>query len=177
MSHIRKQIRDAVIARLKTDVEAVSDRVFGNRARQVFPGELPCILVYTVQEPAEVSIEAPREYKRNLTLTIEILAKADNGIDDTLDALCETVEASIFSEETFGGLASDTLLADTDFDFFGEGDRLVGAAKITLNTPYYQRLPGDLSGPLDDLDTIHTDIDLPPVDEEFEATDDLDVST
>jgi hypothetical protein len=171
VAHQRKQIRDAIVARLigapdpQTDPEtfatAAGARVFANRAKPLFPSELPAILVYTKNETSQISNEAPREYNRGLVVQIEIVASAlsAGSLDDALDALAEQVETAIFSEETFGGLVTDTILGETEMELLEEGEKPIGAARISLSMPYYQQLPGDLTAALDDFKTMQTDVE------------------
>lgn len=163
MAHLRKGIRDAIVARLAAGNTAAGTRVFSNRAKPLFNSELPCILVYSKTEAVEVSIESPREYKRSLSISLELVttSTSESTMDDDLDAFCEQVETLIFSEETFGGLVSDTILGETEMDLIQEGEKPVGAAKISLTMPYYQQLPGDLSGDLDDFEEMDTTIETP----------------
>lgn len=162
MAHQRKLIRDAVIAKLKAANTSAGQRVYGNRAAQIFPNELPCILVYTKSEASEISIESPREYKRDLVVALELVAQAatEDALDDVLDAFAEQVEAAIFNDETHGGLVSDTFLGETEMDILTEGEKPVGAAKISLTMPYYQQVPAAPATPLDAFETAQTTIQV-----------------
>lgn len=173
MAHQRKLIRDAVVTRLKTGGTMAGQNVFGNRSRPLFPHELPAILVYSRTDAPELSNEAPREYKRTLTLGIECVAAGRNEeeLDDILDEFCAQVESAIFKDETFGGLVSDTLLGDTELDILANGDKPAGGAKILLSAIYYQRLPEDLTGDLDDFKKMGVKVDLPPADGVNELSD------
>lgn len=166
MAHQRKLIRDAVIATLKAGSTAAGQRVFGNRARMILKNELPAILVYTRNEPVEISAESPREFKRSLALSIELIASADDEdtLDDVLDDLAEEVENLLFVDETQGGVATDTILGETEIETAADGEKPVGMAKITLTLPYFQRLPADLTGDLDAFETAHTEMDPAPAD-------------
>lgn len=172
--HQRQLIREAVEARLKGAGTMAGVKVFGNRAAQIFPAELPVILVYTKNEPVDVAIESPREYKRNLVVSIELVASAqkESTLDDTLDAFANQVErAMLNTDETFGGLVTDTLLGDTEIEQISEGEKPVGAVKISFAMPYYQQFPEEPEETLDPFETANTEIDLPPADETIEATD------
>lgn len=173
MAHQRKLIRKAVIQRLKDANTACGQRVFGNRARQIFQNELPCLLVYTQKEPVEISVQGPREYKRSLQVAVEIVAKADDDLDDSIDDIAEQVEAAIFTDETFGDLASDTILGDTDIDIIDDGEKPIGAAKILLTIPYYQRLPELVPADMDDFKTATMVVDVAPGDGQVESTDSI----
>lgn len=181
MAHPRAQIRDAVIAKLKAANTAAGQKVFGNRARPVFPAELPCILVYTKNEPTDISIEAPREYKRSLALAVEIVAKVstdEESLDDVLDDLCRQVEIAMFEDETFGGVASDTILGETEMDLLTEGEKPIGGAKITFTLPYYDQLPAlAATGALVDLNKIDVKINMAPTDAQVDSEDLVPVPT
>lgn len=161
MAHQRKLIRKAVEDALKAANTVAGARVFGNRARQIMPKEIPCILVYTKNETAEVFVESPREYQRHLALSLELVAQAEKeeDLDDVLDDFCEQVERAMFVDETFGKLATDTLLVDTEIEILTEGVNPVGAAKLTFSIPYTQQLPDGLDLTLDDLARIDVKID------------------
>lgn len=166
MAHPRKLIRDAVVERLKAASTSADSRVFANRALPLFKNELPAILVYLSSEPSEISIEAPREYRRNLQLTLELVAQnnSEGGLDDALDELAEQVERVMFEDETFGGLVSDTILGETTAEIIEEGEKPVGAVKISFSMPYFQQIPAEPTYPLDPFKTANTKIDMAPKD-------------
>lgn len=161
MAHQRKQVRDAIVARLIAAATAAGSNVFANRAKPLFVTELPAILVYTKNETVEIANESPREYRRGLVVSLELVATGANeaSVDDALDDLAEEVEAAIFEEETFGGLVTDTILGETEMELLQEGEKPIGAAKIALTMPYYQQLPGEPAVELDAFEKMHTDIE------------------
>lgn len=168
----RNLIRDAVIAKLKS-ADIVGDRVYGNRSRKIFRNECPCILVYTGKENAEIVNESPREYKRSLELAVEVVmatsAEADDGIDDQFDALAVAVEKAVFTDETQGGNCDDTILGDTDLDIIDDGEKPIGAGKITFTMPYYEYIPQVDAEELDDL--TKANVKIGPPEEQNEAKD------
>jgi hypothetical protein len=171
--HQRKQIRDAVIDALKRANTVAGSKVHGSRAVPIFEAELPCILVYTRNETAEISVGAPREYKRSLTLALELVAQADTEavLDDILDAFAKQVEAVMCKDETFGGVASDTVLGETEMDILADGKKPIGGLKITYTMPYYERMPADGVGGLVPFETANVNFDLPEqADDETEDT-------
>ena len=179
MAHQRKLIRAAVETRLKAAGTVASQRVFGNRARQVYPAEMPCIVVYTKSDPAEISAEAPREYKRQLSLVLELVMQAskEETLDDSLDDFCEQVENAIFTDETFGGLVSDTVLSDCEMDILVEGEKPIGGLKITLTMTYYQQLPAAPAATLSDFGKAVVKTNLAPMDGTIDSEDQITVPT
>ena len=155
MSHQRKLIREAMV-QLLTGIEGIGDRVFESRARRLFPEELPAILVYTKSETAEIWVQGAREYKRTMKLAIEVLAKADENVDDTIDDLCQEIEQRIFRKETLDGVTSDVKYSDTDIDFEPDAETPICAARLTFDCEYYTEAPEEQFG-LDDFETAHVE--------------------
>jgi hypothetical protein len=142
MAHHRKLIRAAIVEKLKSKLPSPGDRVFPSRAAPIYKQSSRAILVYTKEEPAQVSIEAPREYERGLVVQLELVASSENEmlLDDVLDDFAEQVEAAIFEDETHGGLVSDTILGDTEIELLSEGEKPIGDLKVSLTMPYHQEL-------------------------------------
>lgn len=173
MAHQRKLIRTAVEDRLKASGIVPAERVFSNRSRELKRNELPAILIYALEEAVEQSCEAPREYKRTLTIAVEMVAQAaeESDLDDTLDDMAEMVEAEIFKDETFGGVASDTLLGASSFEVLEGGEKPVGRLGVTLSMPYFQQLPGDMTAELDDFNKMSTVVQEPNTGANISGTD------
>lgn len=151
------------------------DRVYSNRARSVWPEELPLIAVYTRTENCSEFSKAPRTIKRELLVAVECIAKADDSLDDTLDQMAEEVEAAIGSDESLGELCSDVLLQDTEMTLSGDGNTLYGSAILTYRVTYFSELvePEAVGDQLEGFDVTY---DLKPS-ELVEAEDKIDVPT
>lgn len=163
----RKQIR-AAVKTLLTGISGVGSNVFANRAKKLFPEELPAIIIFAKDEPAEKFAESPREMKRTLRLVVEITKRIeekspsdttpddafDAKLDDELDDICEEVEQRMFNNTTLNNLASDVLLNNTEIDHGIDGDREIAVAKITFDVEYYTYAPAETSG-LDDFEKAH----------------------
>jgi hypothetical protein len=178
MASQRKIIRNAVINALKAGGTVAGTRVFGNRSRPVFAKEIPCIIVYTKNEPVEESGSGPREYKRSLALAIELLSQAadEDTLDDVLDDFADQVETIMFADETFGGVASDTVLGETESDILTDGEKPTGVLKINFTLPYYDRKPADSQGSgLDDFKTADIKFDVAPKDGQIESEDTINI--
>lgn len=175
MSHQRQEIRDKVVE-LLTGIAEVNERVFPNRARRLFEEELPAILVYTKSETGEIGVQAPREYKRTLKLAIEIVAKADEDLDNDLDDIAKEIETRLFRNETLDGLVSDVQYSDTEIEFEPEAQVPVGAARLTFDVEYWTEAPDEIPD-LDDFEKAHIET-LPEgaTDDTEPAVDDLDMT-
>jgi len=178
MAHQRKLIRDAIVLRLLQAGTLAERRVFGSRAAPLQPKELPALLVYTKSEQVEISNVAPQEFKRTLTVSLELVAQSDREetLDDLLDEFAFQVEKSIFSDQYFDDLVSECVLGDTDIEILSDGEKPIGAVKINLLITYFQRLPADDSSDgFDDFLKIGTKVDLPTADGSFENDDLVDI--
>lgn len=159
MAHARKLIRDKVVELLSTATGSpaayptdAEDRVYPSRVRAVWNEELPCILLYTRSENVEVYNQSPIEYRREVELQIEVCARADDQLDDTLDSIAAQVERVLILNETLkpDGWTFDEWpeirLADTSVTLKGDnGEMLYGAAIISFVVKYYQLAPEDIT--------------------------------
>lgn len=135
MTTKRKTIRHAIADVLKNNTDA-GEHVYASRTRPIPASALPAILVYSNDEAIELHNEAPREYRRTLTLGIEIVARADDDLDDTLDDIAEQVERIISENQTPGG--ADTLLLNgVAITLTKDGDNQHGSCILTYDTIYY----------------------------------------
>ena len=166
--HPRRLIRDAFVAVL-TGLPTTGANVFKSRVRALWETEeLPALLVYTQDDRAEIFNEAPRRYERTASVAVEIVARANDDLDDVLDGIADEVEAALFdnpyllvSDGQGGTVArsADTVLTTTEIKILKEGDTEIGAARLTFDATYYQDAPADVSttGNPDDLATVGLD--------------------
>jgi hypothetical protein len=104
MSHVRRQLREAVAAAV-TGLATTAARVFQSRIYPLRDVDLPCLLISTDDESIEAeNVVAGGELTRNLTLTVKGVVKANTDLDDTLDAIAEQVEP-VLNGATLGGKA------------------------------------------------------------------------
>lgn len=146
-----------------------ADRVFPSRVVPLFSKvELPCILVYTNDEPVEEFNSAPRRNKRTIRLAVEIVCTMADNIDDALDDACEQVENLLMRNDTLNGKASDVRLTNTEIVTLPDGDKPIGAAKLSFDVEYYETVNLD---PTDPLITGNVGWDLAQPDGKIEAED------
>lgn len=173
----RKQIREKVAAILKAKVSEfggvsvpANGRVYENRMKALWEVELPAANIYTRNESAEIFNQGPREYKRTLNLLIDVVVKADDNVDDTVDELTRKIEKALFINETLDGVVSDTVLGDTEIELDVEGRNPIAVARMTWVVTYYTFAPGDGDIPeLDDFQTAHSEMKPAGSSEETEA--------
>lgn len=137
----RKLIRKFVAELLKEELAAVEKRVFSNRFHPFSTTKTPFVAVYTLEEPAEVYNEAPREMERRLNLVVEIcgssLDQNDMPVDDALDDMAQSVEEIMAKDHTLGGLCRDVILSNTAMATDFESGKNVASCVLTFSIPYY----------------------------------------
>lgn len=141
MSHIRKQIRDAVTLKL-TGLPTTGANVFQTRVWPVNDSELPGILVMLdadqINSYSDGSVVAntPRSVNRTLHLTVQALVRG-LAIDDALDQICLEVEKALAVDRFLGGLSVNVTLADTRIQFKGDGEKPTGEASMSYQIEYW----------------------------------------
>jgi hypothetical protein len=121
MSHVRKQIRDAVVA-------ALPGTVYASRVWPVQESDLPVHLVYMGTEQAE-----ELDFKtldRRLEVVIECVAQA---LDDDLDALIVGVEQALGAGVA---PAMNLRLLSVEIVNSAEGSAPIGRARMTYEARY-----------------------------------------
>jgi len=188
----RKLIRKKIVSILKNKTLAGA-RVFPNHSVPPAVEELPVILVYPRSEQNEKYAESPREYTRELDVSIEIIAAGPEvdeegnepagktSLEDLLDDIAEQVECEMAKDETLGCEADDSMIRNIEFQFEGSGGEPIGSCRMTYQVEYNVMSPESVEKQLGELDTFegaNTQYDL--VESEpntIEAEDTIDVQT
>ena len=95
MAHVRKQIRDRVAEKIKSDVSLVKRNVFTTRVHPLNDTNLPAISVYTGSETSERMNAGVTDIIRELTLDVDIYVRETSKFDDDVDAIAVQVEESL----------------------------------------------------------------------------------
>lgn len=134
MAHVRKQVRDAVIARV-TGLTTTASRVYASRVDPLSSAQVPAL---TIRNGAEIvqraSLGSPNPYvRRTQSVVIGVHATGDD-VWDTIDVICAEVEVAMLGSQTavtLGGLAIDTELQGIDAPrVSGEGATLVASVEM-----------------------------------------------
>lgn len=173
-AHPRTAIRDKAVLML-TDKVSFDGKIIGvhkTRFLPYFPGELPAIGVYILDEPADDEETAPREYARLPQLMIEICLKKNHieNSDDITDYIAKQVEDLFFIDNTMGDLVDDLKLRNTKLTPKIDGEDLYMGATMDWEIKYRTDAPEEQGAPLvEDLEKSFTQIgvghDETPVDE------------
>lgn len=114
--HIRKQIRDAVVARLVAEVPSVQGRVFNARPFPPAPHESPCLQVYTPADNARQQEKGRvvRPQEREVTvLVIAYAREKSDAPDDELDTIAVEVERALADAKAVAPMLTDIEFAGT----------------------------------------------------------------
>ena len=133
-NHVRQQLREA-IAVVVTNLTTTGARVFQSRAYPLQETDLPCLLIKTESERIDYqTIHASTLQERDITVTIEAVARATSNLDDTLDKICKEVEIAINAAST---ISKDIRLIGTNLDTSVIGNQPVGLATMIYKMKVY----------------------------------------
>lgn len=140
MSHVRQQLREAAEARL-TGLPVTGPRVFKHHYA-LGEGDYPALRVTTMNETSErLGDFECGILLRDVELLVEAWATGRDDLEDTLDDIAAEVEAAIGLDETFDGVAVDTVLSGTEKAVDPAAERRVGQLTLTF-TVRVQTHPG-----------------------------------
>lgn len=132
--HVRQQLRDQIAAVLN-GLTTTGSKVFKSRAYPIQEIDLPCLLVKTENERVDyLTINPPAQQERNITVTVEAVARANSNLDDMLDKICKEVEIAIENAVT---ISKDIQLAGTNIDTSVVGSQPVGMATMIYRMKVY----------------------------------------
>ena len=136
MAHIRKSIREHVVTTV-TSLSTTGSNVYETRYFPLQTGNLPALIVYTLDETVEDYTigQNTRTQFRALNLIIEAHCRGTANIDDTLDTIAEEVEEAMVTDITRGGHAKDTKLVATDVEF-DTASQKTGLMRLTYLISY-----------------------------------------
>ena len=136
MAHIRKAIREHVVTTI-TSLSTTGSNVYETRYFPLQTGNLPALIVYTLDETVEDYTigQNTRTQFRALNLIIEAHCRGTANIDDTLDTIAEEVEEAMVTDISRGGHAKDTKLVATDVEF-DTASQKTGLMRLTYLISY-----------------------------------------
>ena len=136
MAHVRKAIREHVVTTI-TSLSTTGSSVYETRYFPLQTGNLPALIVYTLDETVEDYTlgQNTRTQSRALNLIIEAHCRGTANIDDTLDTIAEEVEEAMVTDISRGGNAKDTKLVATEVDF-DTASQKTGLMRLTYLISY-----------------------------------------
>lgn len=137
--HIRKQIRDEVVAKV-TGLATTGSNVFAGRAMPLRQADLPGLLVYTNEESistndGRIGASATRLQVRDLEVLVRGYCMLTSGVDDQLDTIVKEVETAVL-DGTMSKMAHIDL-ANISVEILDEGiEQVVGEVTLTFIAQY-----------------------------------------
>lgn len=130
--HRRQIIRDAMVQHL-LGLGPTGSRVYPMRARILGENELPAIRIYTPSDrrdkPDAGMLLSGASIDR-VAVRVELLAKAADTVEETIDALSELVEQRIAENPTLGGAVQWISYESTEVDFEDEDETVMQATLV-----------------------------------------------
>lgn len=131
--HVRRQLRDAVAAAV-TGLATSGARVYTESARIMQDQHLPGLKIYTGDEAGEdETIHSPSVRARTVELVVECVAKAESGMDDTLDQMALEVEQALASGVTVDGQPVALPYDGLESRSTGEPEQFTGSLALRFN--------------------------------------------
>lgn len=128
MAHVRKQLRDLVIAGLKTDVPAFGGRVDPVRGFARNTNKLPCAEISTPNEQA-TGTSMDGLVTRNIELSVVLRVNGAGDVEDQCDALAVQVEKSVF--RTALPMCKELTPESMGLEYEGEGETRIARMEIS----------------------------------------------
>jgi hypothetical protein len=137
MSHVRTQIRNAVVA-LVTGLTTSSDRVYASRVHPLPGDKLPALRVFVDEESiARETIHDPAMLSRLVTIRIDCVASLASGLDDELDQMALEVEDAISADSTLGGILNGGLIpSGIEVDRSADSEAPIGRLTLSYEAQY-----------------------------------------
>lgn len=127
MSHVRTQIRTALVATL-AGLATTGNRVHASRMRPQSPEQMPCLLITAGDERIESAAQGFGPLDRQLTVHVRGFAFGVLA-DNTLDQIALEVETAL--------AGSAYALQGIEVDFDDDLDKPVGSITLTYQIPYF----------------------------------------
>lgn len=135
---IKRLIKEAIRGVLlgKTDAK---ERVSISQSTPTDDESLPVIRIYALSESVSRFHESPKDYKRALNVTVEIISNGDNDddLDSHLEDMGEKVEAIMEIDETLGDLVDGLELVSSAYGTSGDGSSFMGSLFLTYEITFY----------------------------------------
>lgn len=138
MSHVRAQVRVAVVDALKAAaISGVGSKVHSGRIHPFGEKQLPAIAVYCRSENIAVRSTRPNgdegyRRRRMISVVVEAYAVVDSDLDDALDALALAIEQALVPARTLGGLAKNFEPVGTEIGVVEEAQRNTGVIRLNF---------------------------------------------
>jgi hypothetical protein len=131
---LKKAIRTALMGKTQ-----VGDKVFLSRSVPTQYEEEFVILIFSMDEAIDRFNEAPKDYKRNMTVRIEAVGVGndDDDLDAKLELVADRIERLMEIDETLGGLANKLELSGSEYRGDGQAQSPMGLLALIYNLEFF----------------------------------------
>jgi hypothetical protein len=135
---VKRKAKEAIQKLLNT-IPNVQGRVSISRTIPTDAQNLPAILIYSIGETASIHNEAPRTYRRNLTVQIEVIAAGndDDHLDFLLEDLGDKIENYMERDETLGDLVNRLELTGTSYQSEPDAQSPIGSLVFSYSVEIF----------------------------------------
>jgi len=139
-------VRDSAVTAL-TGLATTGSNVFASSVYPLSDGSLPCLKVYTrsdsfgAMEREYVSVTGTwGGYAREIELVVEAHVKVVTDFDDTLDTICEEVEAALEAKSAWTANVGQVTYGGTTIEYLDEAELRQGVATIVYQIGWFPSL-------------------------------------
>lgn len=139
---VRKEIRAAVVSKLKAASTAAGDRVQPSRVHNLYGATLPAISVYTTsQSYTRIGIQ-PSMYRVFVTIEVQgITGVVNQDTEDDLDDLTDEIQAALAVDDNLGVAGVSSIdLESAEVELFQTGDRDYAAVVFRIQASYDEEI-------------------------------------
>lgn len=133
MTHRRQTIR-AAFATAVTGLASTGARVYPSRLYPLLADELPALRIYTDSDGVDgesIGVQVVPPIRR-VRVVCEVVAKANTGADDAVDAICEQLEAALTANPFLSGAVLALRYEGFEQQLSVDGDQQVVVGRLTF---------------------------------------------
>lgn len=134
--HKRQAVRAAIVSAI-TGLATTGNNVFVSRVYPIDKKSLPGICVFTRREDsAAVTVNPPRTYERELTVSAEIYVRAVEGYDNQIDTICAEIESALYNAGDLNGLVLDLQVVGADVNYQDGAEQPLASCDLEIRVMY-----------------------------------------
>lgn len=138
MAHMITQIRDQVASTLNSMATVPAARVFVNRVYPIELLDMPCVVINTGGEVADIGGFGRPGYLSDRTLNVDVVicVSAKTNYDSTASQIQLEVEKALAGNESLSGLVTSIRYTGRQKSMSGDGEKPFVAVTMTYDARY-----------------------------------------
>lgn len=158
----RRSVRDLI----RDHLPVFGKRVWTNRVQPLTRAKMPCAVIYTVEEDAEIEDDGPRSYVCETTFAVQVYCHVapavDDDHDDELDRLAWAVRRLLGLDSTLAGCVLDLWYKRAEWTPENHADRVYASCRLTFGLKYREDAPEQDARGMNALRQIGVEWDAAP---------------